>query len=183
MKIVILRNSLASLLLFLIPSVVVFAQDVNSKELKFSYDLHDLEYGPVNSQNSFRQEILTNRFKIIEISLLLATYNRENSGIFEINIVEKNTGREVYSDSYDMSEIQDNSELVLNLQKSILKSNNVYFVIMKSDNTDPQNGITWWANSQDMYPGGNSYKNSIKLPGDFSFKIKLSKDEKLIGSL
>lgn len=74
-----------------------------------------------------------------------------------------------------MSDIQDNSELVLNLQKSNLKTNNVYYVNMISDNADPQNGITWWANSQDIYPGGNSYKNSIKLPGDFSFKIELSK--------
>lgn len=89
MKIIILLNSLVSLLLFLIPSVVVFVQDINSKELKLSYDSHDLEYGSVNSQNSFRQEILSDRFKIIEISLLLATYDRENSGIFEINIVEK----------------------------------------------------------------------------------------------
>lgn len=176
MKIVILRNSLVSLLLFLIPSLVVFAQDLNSNELKFSYDSHDLEYGPVNSQNSFRQEILTNKFKIIEISLFLATYDRKNSGIFEINIVEKNSGIEVYSELFDMSNIQDNSELVLNLQKLILKRNSVYYVIMKSGNTDPQNGITWWANSQDIYSGGDSYKNSIKLSGDFSFKIKLSKE-------
>lgn len=169
------KNSVTGLLFFLIPCLVVFYQDFNSKELKISYESHDKVYGSVNSQNTFRQVILTNRYRIEGISLFLATFDRLNTGQVEILIREQISGKEIFNQFYDMATIADNSLLEIDLKRSPLNKDIKYDLIMSSENTDKQNGITWWASETDFYPFGESYQNNTMLTGDFSIQITMNK--------
>lgn len=117
------------------------------------------------------------------ISLLLATYGRENSSEYQAEINDLTSGTSLYSDTIKTQNLRDNSYYNFLFNSSvIINTNHLYEISISSDNAVSGNAITIWSSNTDTYKSGELYVNGEKRSSDLVLStIVINTSHSLIG--
>ena len=175
----IIKKICSSFLLFPIFAVVIillvystsFLRKINS----FNQLKHDIPVGEIYGDIQIGQTFLAEYDGLSGIDVLMATYNRKNTGEFIFHLKDHISRKEdLYNCRIDISQIKDNTYFNFKFPKiKNLKGEKVYFYI-EAPHSQPGNAITIWSNSKDSYKEGEKIVNGISSEGDLAFKTKYS---------
>jgi len=105
-------------------------------------------------------------------SLLLATYDRNNSSSQIISLVNADTLEVIEKWQINGQELQDNTYRDFNLSTPLEKVKGEKFnILVSSPNAKRGNAITISSTASDTYTKGTLYINNVAQPGDLTFKV------------
>src|SRR5690606_19557171 len=118
------------------------------------------------------QEFIAKGSALTKVSLLLATFARQNNGDVFFEIVDKNE-RVLKELKIDISNIKDNSwhEFDFSPDGVAISRGGVYRLRLSSKEGVSGNAITWWASKTNSYSEGAAIVNNKRTGYDFAFKL------------
>jgi hypothetical protein len=171
------KKTLSSLLLFLVFFVVivllVYSTSFLRKITVFNHLKHNIPVGEIHGDIQIGQTFLADYDGLSGIDVLMATYNRKNTGecIFHLKD-DINRTEDLFSREIDISQIKDNTYFNFKFPKiRHSKGKKIYFYI-EAPYSQPGNAITIWSNSKDTYKEGEKIVNGVASEGDLAFKTK-----------
>jgi hypothetical protein len=169
----------SSFLLFPIFAVVItlllYTTSFLRKITVFNQLKHNIPVGEIHGNIQTGQTFLAEYNGLTGIDVLMATYNRKNTGecIFHLKD-DINSNEDLFSQEIDISQIKDNTYFNFDFPKiRDSKGKKIYFYI-DAPYSQPGNAITIWSNSKDTYKEGEKIVNGIPSEGDLAFKTKYS---------
>ena len=114
----------------------------------------------INQDNTVRQEIQPIDNEITEVRIFLSTYNRENLGTTEVQLVDSN-GNEVFRYDIDNSQVKDNEYLVLEDVRIHVNREEKYTLNLSS--TIVNGGITAWYDEDNQLVCTLGYKDIFDI--------------------
>lgn len=99
---------------------------------------------------------------IEQISFMMGTYGRENSGQLEISLVNEN-GEIIKSTEIDASEIENDKYLTFVVEKEVKSKNNIYFICVESRGCYTGNSVVFYTNNSDRVLDGELTVGDTKL--------------------
>jgi hypothetical protein len=133
----------------------------------------DSAAGPIIKNQTLTQTFLATKNGLTGISLLLATYDRQNSGSvnFHLQRAEQvGTTNYIETISADAATIVNNGWLTLTFPP-LDSENQRYAIVIVSDSSDPENAITAWMRTGDPYDDGQLMRTGKVLGGDLVFGV------------
>lgn len=112
--------------------------------------------GGIYGENEVIQSFKYNGDIINQILIKAGTYARNNNGNLQFEINEANTDKTIWKGSKELSGLEDNSDIILDLNKKIERGNGEYYIRIYSDNCDETNSITVYYNNSSVHDGNLS---------------------------
>ena len=112
---------------------------------------------------------------IIEsFSIIFATYSRANEGNINVKLVDVESGNELFSETIDMSKLQDYTFHRVELDKPLrnLREHSLKLVIFSPDGA-PGNAVTLWYNPNVNRFGEELTVNGQKIPGTLCYTVEM----------
>lgn len=166
------RSFIFGLAIFLIPLGYTLYRDQNSPYLTIKSEIRNFVPGELAGGTVFEQEFIAKGSALTKVSLLLATFARQNNGDVFFEIVDKNE-RVLKELKIDISNIKDNSwhEFDFSPDGVAISRGGVYRLRLSSKEGVSGNAITWWASKTNSYSEGAAIVNNKRTGYDFAFKL------------
>lgn len=172
----ILKKRKLILLFYVLPVIVIiiyFSIALPKNTVIFNQLKSDIPVGEIYGDRRIGQTFVAEHNNMVAIEVLLATYNRKNTGgiIFHL----KNDGNhkeDIYSYRLDMEVVQDNEFFRFSFPKIKNSKRKKYYFYFEAPQSKPGNTITIWSNSLDLYKEGEKIVNGVDSEGDLVFKTE-----------
>jgi len=110
-----------------------------------------------------------NNFTAIEV--LLATYNRKNTGEFIFHLQEEPGSKEdLFNYKGDISKLKDNKYFRFRFPAIKFSKAKEFYFYLEAPQSRPGNAVTIWSNSEDLYREGEKMVDGGSAQGDLVFK-------------
>ncbi len=175
-------RSLPLLALLLIPSLVALTFQVNfarnpsdvaelSRYSKFDYGIPaDKPIGELLSGVLVRQHFKAEAANLRAVSVLFATYNRENEGRFELSIVREG-GERICSETHENSALVDNNFVTLFCRTRVdLTVSEKLQIEVRAIEGSTGSAPTIWVSEADSYHEGVMELDGVPQSGDMVFR-------------
>lgn len=125
-----------------------------------------------DNQTVLSQEFVMPYELFAQISIKTGTFGRNNNSFWRAEITERDSGKKVFSKSFNASQIRDGEyfELAVNKAKRV-KPGVVYTVTIQSENATGNSALAFYTSGEDAYPGGRLYLNGEETEDDLCFQI------------
>ena len=134
---------------------------------------NDIPVGEVYGEMNIGQTFVAEHNNLSAIEVLLATYNRKNTGKFIFHLKDGLKSKEdIYSFVGDLSKVKDNEFFRFSIPKIGKSKGRKYYFFIESPKAQPGNAITTWSSSKDLYKEGEKIVNGVSAPGDLVFKTE-----------
>ena len=105
------------------------------------------------------------------IEVLLATYDRKNSGEFIFHLKRDLSSEEdLYNYKAYLEKVKNHKYNNFKFPKIINSNRKKFYFYFEAPQSQPGNAITIWCNSLDLYKDGEKIINGVASEGDFVFK-------------
>lgn len=133
--------------------------------------------GSVFAGITVAQEFPAAGTKISRAALVLATYQRTNSGTIQVMLQRQANGQwqTLGSRSAEKATLRDNEPNTVTFDPPLVVKRGEIIRIVLQANGDAQNAISWWINPSDQRPGFALYLNDAPLPGTAQFQISYAR--------
>lgn len=120
----------------------------------------------------WKQTFLMKSDEVSGVSIKIGTYQRINSGEFQVVVRNLNSDAILYDQKLAMGAIKDNEYQDFLFDQPVKDVNGEQFEItIKVLSASPQDQISIWMSKSDQYPDGISDLNGIQADGDAIFKV------------
>lgn len=168
------QNTIDILLFFLsviIISSFVFFISFLREITAFNQLKHDIPVGEIHGDIRVGQTFVADYDGLTGVDVLMATYNRTNSGEFIFHLKSNPYAeKDLHSARLDIAEVRDNSYFRIRFPKMKSTKRRTFYFYLEAPQSRPGNAITIWSHSQDSYRKGQKIVNSTPSPGDLAFK-------------
>lgn len=138
--------------------------------------------GEIYRDRTCGQTFIANHNNLNAIELLLATYNRKNTGRLVFHLRESPASREdILTIEKEMSEIQDNAFHRFSFPEIENSKGKNYYFFLEAPEAAPGNAITIWSFSGDVYKEGEKIMEGKPSHGDLYFKTEYNLGWRLSG--
>lgn len=157
-------------LLTVVINVILYFKVINNPESYEQYIGNTLVNltNEINKNNTVKQEIQPIADEMTEIKIFFSTYNRENTGITNMQLIDSK-GDEIYSVDIDNSKVKDNQYLTLEGVKINVDTEERYTMILSSTLQD--GGITAWQDADGQLVCTLGYTNTFSRDNWFQVNI------------
>jgi len=132
---------------------------------------NDIPVGEIYGEKKIGQTFEAKHNNLSAIELLLATYNRKNTGEFIFHLKKEPSSQEdLYSYRKDISKVRDNKYFRFSFPRIKEAEGKKFYFYLEAPQSRPGNAITIWANSEDLYREGGKIVNGTPSEGDLVFK-------------
>lgn len=127
--------------------------------------------GEITGNVTVGQTFLAPYSNLHAIEILLATYNRVNTGgvVFHLRSTPLSTV-DLYSINMPVDKIKNNKFCLFSFDPIKDSKGRSFYFFIDSPNSTPGNAITIWYNKKDAYSDGQAYENGLPLSGDLAFR-------------
>lgn len=173
----IIKKIRSSFLLFLIfvavITLLIYSTSFLRKINAYNQLKHDVPVGEIYGNVHVGQTFLAEYEGLSGIDVLMATYNRKNTGEFIFHLKDDiRTTEDLFNCKIDIGQLKDNQYVTFNFPRiRNSKGKTIYFYI-EAPQSQPGNAITIWSNSKDSYTEGEKFVNGVASEGDLAFKTK-----------
>lgn len=126
--------------------------------------------GSIINESTIQQTFIYSGDYISKILIKVGTYQRQNKGFLNIKLVEVQTGKEIYTKSQDISKLEDNSDMVLNVNSSLSNKNGQYRLEITDSGLKEDNAITLYYNNSSIHHG-SLYVNGVDIKNELEMSI------------
>jgi hypothetical protein len=123
------------------------------------------------------QEFPAAATKISRAALVLATYERTNSGTIQVMLQTQTNGRwqTLGSRAVEKAALRDNEPNTVTFDPPlVVKRGDIVRIVLQADG-NAQNAISWWINPSDQRPGFALFLNGAPLPGTAQFQVSYAR--------
>lgn len=123
------------------------------------------------------QEFPATGTEISAVALVLATYQRANSGTIQVVMQRQANGQwqTLGSQTVEKTKLRDDSFNTVRFDPPLaVKRGQSMRIVLQADG-DAQNAISWWINPSDQHPGFALFYNGDPLPGTAQFQISYAR--------
>lgn len=157
----------------IIIAIIFFSISLPGIVIIFNQPKNTIPVGEIYGDTKIGQTFLAEYNGLSGIEVLMATYNRENSGEFTFHLKSDVSSKEdLYSFKGDMSKVQDNAFFRFSFQKIENSKKKRYFFYFEAPLAQPGNAITLWSDIKDLYKDGEKIINGVASQGDLVFKTE-----------
>ena len=169
----------SSFLLFPIFIVVIILLAYSTSFLRkinaFNQLKHNIPVGEIYGDIQIGQTFLAEYEGLSGIDVLMATYNRKNTGEFIFHLKEDIRSKEdLFNCKIDISQLKDNSYVTFKFPSVRDSKGKIIYFYIEAPQSQPGNAITIWSNSTDSYQEGEKIVNGVTSEGDLAFKTRYS---------
>jgi len=165
--------SLLYVLSVIIIIIIFFSISLPKRIVISNQSKPNIPVGEIYGDRKIGQTFLAEHNDLSGIEVLLATYNRKNSGGFIFHLKsDVKSEEDIYSFPGDMSTVQDNEFYRFSFPKIKNSKRKKYFFYIDAPKSQPGNAITIWSNSKDLYKEGEKVVNGFVSEGDLVFKTE-----------
>jgi len=135
--------------------------------------------GPITSSKTLKADFIPTSSELMEIRLLPANYNRKNSCILEVGIIEQETNNRIFDGKVECETLLDKMYFTLESNGTELIPYKKYTLTLSSEETNKQNSVGLWGDGG--VPFVELYFNKKQQPYKMLFEgngIKLFKTPK-----
>jgi hypothetical protein len=130
--------------------------------------------GEIVINNPIKQEFVSEYNSIDTITVVSATYYRQNMGNLNVEITDANTGELLASKTIPMSDFQDNENYDIKFDKPLTGVKGKHLAMTFSTNDAVTgNAITLWYNNTDKNANRKLYINGVETAGTLCFSQKV----------
>lgn len=122
--------------------------------------------GEINNNNSISEQFIAKDNAIKEISIFFSTYNRENTGITKLEVLENN--KSIYHTDINNKDILDNEYYNINRDIVEVKKGEKYELVISSDLQE--GGVTAWRDKENHLVAKITYE----VPMTWLYLIKIN---------
>ena len=153
--------------------LVFFSISDPKKIVIFNQSKSAIPVGEIYGNNKIGQTFIAEHNNMSTIEVLLATYNRENSGEFIFNLKsDVKSIEEIHDHGYDMRTVQDNEFFRFSFPIIKNSERKKYYFYLEAPKAQSGNAITIWSNPIDLYKDGEKIVDGVISPGDLVFKTE-----------
>jgi hypothetical protein len=143
----------------------------NKNMVDIYQDVAEAPIGAIIKGVTIEQEFVALHNKISAIELLVATYNRTNTGDVDVEITNKSDNKNVLKTKIKASNFRDNTFYRIELPEMQDSKGKLYSIKILSENSKEGDAVTIWASNQDKYLQGKLRINEVDVSKDLKFTI------------
>jgi len=164
-------------LFYVLPVTVIilifFSISLPRKLVILNQSENNIPVGEIYGDRKIGQTFVAEYDNLSAIEILLATYNRWNSGEFFFHLrSEVKSKEDIISYDISMLTVQNNEFFRFSFPKIKNSKKKRYFFYLDSPRSKPGNAITIWSNTEDLYKEGEKIVNGVASSGDLVFKTE-----------
>ncbi len=160
-------------ILFIVISLWV-AILLSKKIVVYNQPVHNSTQGEIYGDKKIGQTFIADYNNLSAIELLMATYNRENSGDFIFHLrKDVSSIEDLFQYRGDISKVKDNKYFRFKFPEINNSKGEKFYFYIEAPKSQPGNAITIWSNTKDLwkeYREGERIVNGIVAKGDLAFK-------------
>jgi len=165
--------SIFSILSVIIIAIIFFSISLSRIVVIFNQPKNNIPVGEIYGNIKIGQTFVAEYNNLSAIEVLLATYNRENTGDFIFHLKSDVKRKEdIYSFKGDMRKVQNNEFFRFSFPKIGNSKKKKYLFYFEAPQAQPDNAITIWSNTEDLYKDGEKIINGAASQGDLVFKTE-----------
>lgn len=130
----------------------------------------DITIGPIIKDMKIRQSFVGQYSNMEGINMRFATYGRKNRGEITASLYDNNMNI-ITQQIINVSQLPDSEMYSFSIPTIKDSQGKQYYLEIKSGSFDPNNAITIWRSSIDLYPEGQCYINNEPIDGDLDMQI------------
>lgn len=131
--------------------------------------------GEISKGKTFTQSFVATEDKLTMISIMMATYARENNSTIRFALLN-DEGQEISANVADGRNIKDNSYYAIPIAPIEHSKGKCYRLVISSPDADLNNALTAWRTADQAYQNGKLKANNLVLPGDLVMKLHFSNE-------
>ena len=172
-------NKIPLLVLIIIWIAVVAITLSSYKSTLGKQSYGNIEYSEVVelNENNKVKEIVPTTDKMNAISLKIATYARKNTGSFHINVIGTTTKKEYLSKDIDISNLQDNAFLTIELDNEISVDDDKYIEINLDSKCKLSNAVGVYYINDKQIENSKFSINNESIDGDLTVRFLTDSEE------
>lgn len=137
----------------------------------YNQPVNNTPVGEIYGKTKIGQTFTAQNNNLTAIEVLLATYNRKNTGEFIFHLKKNPSSKEdLFNYKGDISKLKDNKYFRFDFPEIKTSKAKEFYFYMEAPQSRPGNAITIWSNSEDLYREGEKIVNGGQSPGDLVFK-------------
>ena len=126
--------------------------------------------GEIYGKTKIGQTFVARHNNLTAIGILLATYNRKNTGEFIFHLQkEPGSQEDLFNYKGDISRLKDNKYFRFRLPEINKSKAKKFYFYLETPQSQPGNAITIWSNSEDLYREGEKMVDGASAQGDLVF--------------
>ena len=177
------KNIVPSTYIFLIIFISIFFLLISPPSIieVHNQSHNDIPVGEIYGHTKIGQTFEVHHDDLSAIEVLLANFNRENTGTFIFHLRDDlKSEDDLVLYNGDMREVQDNAFFRFSFPKIenykgeeiLFSKGKKYYFYLEAPHAEPGNAITIWSSSEDLYKDGERITNGVPSQGDLVFKTE-----------
>lgn len=146
----------------------------SKKIVIFNQPINNTTAGEIYGNIKIGQTFIADYDHLSAVDVLLATYNRKNTGEFIFHLKnDVSSERDLFHYRGDIGKVQDNRYFHFQFPKIKNSKGTKFYFYLESPQSQPGNAISIWSNTQDLYREyreGEKIVNGNVSRGDLAFK-------------
>lgn len=157
---------------FVFALVFIWILALFSKKIDvYNQPVNDTPAGEITGETKIGQTFVARYKNLTAIEVLLATYDRKNTGEFIFHLKNDPSSKEdLFHYKGDISKLKDNTYFRFSFPGISTSKAKEFFFYLEAPQSRPGNAITIWSNSEDDYREGEKIVNGGHSKGDLVFK-------------
>lgn len=142
-----------------------------SKKLElYNQPQNNIPVGEIYGKTEIGQTFVARHNNLTAIGVLLATYNRKNTGEFIFHLKNKPGSQDdLFIYKGDISEVKDNKYFRFRFPEIDKSKGEEFYFYLEAPQSQPGNAITIWSHSEDLYQKGEKMVDGASAQGDLVF--------------
>ena len=137
----------------------------------FNQPKNNIPVGEIYGKTKIGQTFEAQYNNLTAIEVLLATYNRKNTGEFIFHLQEEPGSKEdLFNYKGDISKLKDNKYFRFRFPEIKTSKAKEFYFYLEAPQSGPGNAVTIWSNSEDLYREGEKMVDGGSAQGDLVFK-------------
>ena len=160
-------------LVVIVTAAILFSLSLPQRVVVANQPKNEMPVGELYGEIKVGQSFVAAHNNLSAVEVLLATYNRKNTGKFIFHLKDGSKSKEdIYSFVGDLSKVKDNEFFRFSFPKIEKAKGRKYYFYIESPQSRPGNAITIWSSLKDLYKEGEKIVNGQPAPGDLVFKTE-----------
>jgi hypothetical protein len=144
---------------------------ISEKIVVYNQPKNNIPVGEIHGDQKIGQTFVAEYNNLSAIELLLATFERKNTGEFIFHLrTDVRSEKDLFRYKGDMSKVKDNRYFRFRFPGIKDSKANKFYFFLEAPRSQPGNTITVWSNSEDCYEAGKKIVDGSPSDGDLVFK-------------
>jgi len=159
------------ILAVIVSAIILFSLTLPRKVAVPNQLKNDMPAGEIYGEMEIGQTFEAKGNNLSAIEVLLATYNRKNTGEFIFHLQEEPGSKEdLFNYKGDISKLKDNKYFRFRFPEIKTSKAKEFYFYLEAPQSRPGNAVTIWSNSEDLYREGEKMVDGGSAQGDLVFK-------------